>query len=172
MSRLDQDKANENFCKFIQNIQRVIGKTSQILERVMKADRTIASSYSDIPSTLTMANQLLLHMGVEGQMKFFRTFIEKSINLWENIRVKDDKILTEHLSIILPGNPYVEKIQFIYGGNPQKKIYVDSAEVTMMWKLLTALIHNSIKYIIFSEDTTFYPLLPDNVVEKFSVNFE
>jgi hypothetical protein len=170
MSLLDQSKANSEFCKFIQNIQRVIGRTNQILERLIGTDPTIASNYSEIPGALTMGNMLLLNIGVDGQMKFFKTFIEKSINLWEKIRIKDDTILTEHLSIILPDNTYVEKIEFIYGNNPQKKIYVNNAEINYMWKVLTGLVHNSIKYIIFSEDTRFYPLLPDKIIENFGIN--
>lgn len=156
MSLLNQEKANENFCKFINNIQRVIGKTTQIIERIMKVDKNIATNYNDVYGTLKMANDLIINIDSEKQKKLFKTFIKKSLNLWIKIKNKDDSILTEHISIIFPNNPYVEKIQYIYGNNPQKKNFVEPSEMDSIWKLITGLVHNSIKYIIFSEDPEFY----------------
>lgn len=170
-SRKNMEKANINKTKFIENTQRIIGSTKKIIERLTDENKALANMYSDIPGLLEIAGSTLANLGSEFHHNALSQFIEKSLPVWDKIRLKDDTILTENLSLILPNNPYVSRIQYIYGANPSKTIYVNDSEIKNMWKLLTALVHNAVKYIIFSEDPKFYPL-PPNIVDDFKVNLE
>lgn len=172
ISRRDEIKANANMCKFVENTQRVIGKTKLILEGIMKQDRHINNEYSDVPGLLDMAKDLLVGLDHETQLKCLRSFIKKSSPVWYKIKEKDDTILTENLSLILPSNPYVPRIQYIYGNNERKIRYVGEEDIKVMWKLLNALVHNSVKYIIFSEDSELLPLLPEGVIDDFKISLE
>lgn len=172
LSRKDMEKANINKCKFIENTQRIIGSTKKIIERLTSENRQLADMYSDIPSLLDIAKEALVNLGDDIHSKVFFTFIRKSIPVWDKIKHKDDTVLTENLGLILPDNPFVSRIQYIYGANPSKTIYVNDVEIKNMWKLMTALIHNAVKYIIFSENSEFIPMLPPNVVEDFKINLE
>lgn len=176
MSLIDRNRADRYFCKFIENSQRVIGKTKLILTRIIEssdaADKKIARSYADIPGTLTSANQLLMGIGGEIQINIFRTFIRKSMPFWEKIHSRDDTILTDNLSLIFPNNPYVGKIQFLYGANNERRCYVKADEINSIWKLINALVHNCIKYIIFSHDEEFFDKMDPDIVEKLNVNLE
>lgn len=167
-----QEKAELNFCKFIENTCRIIGKTNQIINRILEENRDnreIQTKYSEVPDLLKIASDLLTNCGVDAQKSFMSSFILKSVNIWELIRLKDDRVLTEHLSEIMPGNGYVENIQYVYGANSSRKCFVNSDEIGVIWKLITAVIHNSIKYIIFSGDSTFVDVLPRDVVKLWKV---
>lgn len=171
MTLVNKQKADTQFCKFIENLQRVIGKTKAILETVMNDNPSIRSSYRDIPGTLDMGLSLI-NSGSMFHQKIFRAFIEKGIDHFDMIHRKDDRILTHNLSMILPENEYVNKIQYIYGANPERRRYVSDEDVKVMWNLLLALMHRSIKWILFTEDPEFYPRLPPDVVQRYKVNLD
>lgn len=172
MSLVSQEKAEVNFCKFIENTRRLIGSTKNIIDRINEENVEIRNNYSDVPSLLQMALDLLSNCGINSQKNLMKTFIFKSIEIWELIRLKDDTVLTEHLSKIIPDNPYVVRIQYVYGSNPSNKCFVDKIEIKKIWNLITALVHNSIKYILFSGDSKYDGLLPRNVVSLWKVNLE
>lgn len=184
MSRLNQEKANDNFCKFVENTQRITGKTLSIINRLISEDKTIKNSYSDVPGLLQIALDIIPKSGNGMQMQIISGFIDEAlikesrdsngnvINICEMVKNKDDKILTEHLGKILSNNPYVERIQYIYGANPSKKCYVNEAEVNIMWKLITAIFHNSIKYVIFSENPKFFGKISKSAVTDLNVNLD
>ena len=170
--RADEMKANDNMCKFIQNTQRIIGKTKNILEKIMENNKDINNQYSDVPGLLDMAKDLLVSLDNETQTKFLVKFVKKSSSVWYKIKEKDDTILTENLSLILPSNPYVSRIQYIYGNNEKRINYVDEEDIKIIWKLLNGLVHNSVKYVIFSQNSELLQLLPKDVVENFKISLE
>lgn len=168
----DPSKADDNLRKFIENLQRVILQTNAILDRISSEDSDVAKRYSDIPPLLNMAKDALVNIGIDGQKKVIKVFIDKSIDVWYMIMNRDDRILTEHLSLILPGDDYVKKIQYLYGANDQRKCYVNEREINNVWKLLTALVHNSAKYVVFSDYEKFTSRLPKEVFNEWKVNFK
>ena len=166
------EKANSNMCKFIENTQRIINATKVILERLMDEHDHIASDYSDVPMLLDIGKRILVDIGSQEQVKLVKTFVEKSIPVWEKVKNKDITVLTENMSLILSDNPFVPRIQYMYGSNPQRRCYVNEKETKNMWTLITALIHNSVKYVYFSGNTELMSIIPDGTIEMFNINLE
>jgi hypothetical protein len=164
MSILDQNKANVNFMKFVVNLRKLIGKTNSIIVGIMAVNSKIAEEYKFIPMSLTFVCDFI-EKTPDKVKEIFIEFINKSMHLWPNIMNKDDSILTEHLSIILPGNKYVEKIQYIY-----REKLVNNDDVATMWKCLHGIVHNSIKYIMFSEDPRFFNILDKSLIKTYGIN--
>lgn len=181
-SLADGEKGVLNKNKFIENTQRVIGMTNKIVTRISDSDRQISNMYSDIPGLLKMAGDMLVDMGDEIHTKMLHAFLKgvliqkegspDNIHVWRKIKSKDDSVLTENLSVILSENPFVPRIQYIYGANPSKKCYVNQNEIDTMWKLITALIHNSIKYAVHNNVKEFLPHIPDELINEFKIQLE
>lgn len=175
-------KCVQNKNKFVENTQRVIGMTNKIVSRISNADRQIANMYSDIPGLLQMAGDLLVNMGDEIHTKMLHAFLKgilikkegapDDIPVWKKIKSKDDTVLTENLSVILSENPFVPRIQYIYGANPARRRYVSDTEVETMWKLITALVHNSIKYAFHGNHKLFTQHIPDELISEFRIQLD
>lgn len=174
MSSVDKEKANMQLEKFNEGLQRVIGKTKNIIKEIMGSNAEIAISYKDVPDTLDLATMIITgDFPLPNFDPIFGTicgFLEKGIDLFDMIHRKDDRILTEHISLIFPKNKYVDKIQFIYGANHQNRKYVKDGDVEVMWKLIMAVMHRAIKWVIFSRDERFIDKLPNDVVERYKIN--
>ena len=178
-SLADEGKGVLNKNKFVENTQRIIGMTKKIVTRISGSDKQISNMYSDIPDLLEMAGNLLVSMGNEIHIKMLHGFLrgvliqreESSDNIpvWKKIKSKNDSVLTENLSIILSENPFVPRIQYVYGANPTKKCYVNQNEIDIMWKLITALIHNSIKYVIHNNIEEFIPYISKELIDEFKI---
>lgn len=184
-SMADESKALLNKNKFIENTQRVIGMTRKIVDRISENDKNIKSMYSDIPGLLETAGALLVSMGDDIHMKMINGFLDgllikkqrndvedDGVSIWMKIKERNDSILTNNLSIILPNNPFVPRIQYIYGANPSKRRYVNDAEIEVMWKLITALTHNVIKYVIFSQNQQYIHLIPSEMISEMRISLE
>lgn len=174
MSLVDTEKANIQLEKFNENLQRIIGKTKVIVLEIMKTDQKVAYSYKDVPRTLDLAASIVTgEFPLPNFDPIYGTicgFLNKGIDIFDMIHMKDDRILTEHISIIFPKNDYIEKIQFIYGANDQQKNYVSNEDITVMWKLIIANMHRAIKWVIFSGDERFINRLPVDVVNRYKIN--
>ena len=106
---------------------------------------------------------------------FLDKFIEalnKNINIFDMIKAKDDKILTEYMSVLLPKNPYTDKIQYIYGANPERRKYVDNDSVVGIWKLINALTDRAIKWVIATGVERYSHVINLKMVEKYRINMD
>lgn len=181
-SLADEGKGILNKNKFVENTQRVIGMTKKIVTRISESDRHISNMYSDIPGLLEMAGNLLVNMGDDIHTKMLHAFLKgvliqkegacDNIPVWKKIKSKDDSVLTENLSVILSENPFVPRIQYVYGANPSKRCYVNQSEIDTMWKLITALIHNSVKYVVHNNVEEFLPHISEELIIQFKIQLE
>lgn len=181
-SFINEEKAKLNKNKFIENTQRIIGMTKKIVTRISESDRQIANMYSDIPGLLDMAGNFLVDMGDEIHSKMIYSFLKgiliqkegyvDNIHVWRKIKSKDETVLTENLSVILSENPFVPRIQYVYGANPAKRCYVNHHEIDTMWKLITALIHNSVKYAFHNNVVKIIPHIPQELISEFKIQLE
>ena len=167
MAECDIDKANENLVKFIGNTRKIILLTTDIGKDLASRTGDLAAKYSDIPDLLELA--LIVYDAFDDRQKvnFLLGFLEKSLSVWDKIKRKDASILSDNLSIILPENEYIERIQYAYGHNSTRTIYVSDKMVSNMWLLITGLIHNSIKYVILSRNAKLY----NTIMGMDAVNF-
>ena len=179
MASIDQTKANENLVKFINNTQKVISLTSDVAIDLIKRGGELESLYGDIPDLLEIGKLLFEAYSEADKIKFIVGFVRKTLNdigddiIWDKIKAKDASFLSENLSILLPKNEYVDRIQYAYGGNPTGTIYVQEKHLKNMWKLVQGLIHTSLKYIIFSGNPELYGrVMERNPVEYWELNME
>lgn len=172
MSRLDITKAQLNKCKFIENTQRIIGSTNKIIKELMEEHEHIRTEYASIPGLLELGNTILVNLPDDKFEEIITDFFTKSIPVWDKIKNKDITVLTENMSLILSNNQYVPKIQYMYGANEDNLCYVSEKDTKNMWNLITALIHNSVKYVIFSDNKDLLAILPPNTVETWKINLE
>jgi hypothetical protein len=162
---MNSSKSTDNCNKFIANSKRLIELTKTILSEILRERPELAEEYSKLPDILTFAETML---SAEDQNKVICGFIDKSYVYWDKIIDKDFTILTEHLDIIFPKNEYVSKIQYLYINK-----YVNESRLNVLWKLLLAFIHNSVKYIYFSKNPKYYrKIIEDGIIEKYSINLE
>lgn len=167
---MDIDKSNVNRVKFIENTQRIMNATNAVLDRLMKEHAHIRGDYSDVPALLEMGKGLLVNLDDTTSRKIIKKFLEKSTPVWDKIKDKDITILSENLDTILPENPFIPRIQYLYGSNSHSRCYVNEKETATMWKLIEALIHNSVKVAVFSNDEELLALLPDGSIEMWKIN--
>ena len=167
MAELDHTKANENLVKFSNNTRKIILLTTDVGKDLASGPGELGQKYGDIPDLLELALMVYDAFDDEKKVKFLLGFLEKSMSVWHKIKTKDASILSENLSIILPENEYIERIQYAYGGNPEGVIHVSDKLVSNMWLLITGLMHNSIKYVIYSK----HPRLHDEIMARDPINF-
>lgn len=164
------EKSNINRIRFIENTQRIMNATNSVLGRLMEEDSHIRAGYSDVPALLEMGKGLLVNLDDYTSRNVIKSFLEKSAPVWEKIKNKDITILSENLDTILPQNPFIPRIQYLYGSNPYSRCYVNERETANMWKLIEALIHNSVKFAMFLNDQELLSLLPSNAVQMWKIN--
>lgn len=169
----ESDNTTRYVTKFVENTTRVIGLTNSILASLKQREPAVAARYSDVPGLLDLAKQALVNMITPDMMeKLLIDFMSKAIDHLELLRVKDDSILTERLSIILPDSPYVERVQYLYGANPKKTRYCTDKEIQTMWLLTHALVHNAVKHIVNNKIEPYCSrILADGVIERWGVDF-
>lgn len=183
MSLVDVEKTNFQLVKFNENLQKVILKTKVIISEIMKKDAKIASNYNNIPATLDLAISIVqgeieipgfdrIYGTICGFLNKYVVALEGGVDLFDMIHLKDDKILTEHLSVLFPKNQYIDKIQYIYGANPQNKNFVDNDDLVSMWKLINGVMHRAIKWVIFSQDERYINKINPNIIEKYKITIE
>lgn len=183
MSLTQEEKTNLQLVKFNENLQRVILKTKVIVNELIKSHPKLATSYGEIPKTLDLALDVVQGTFVlpgfdriYGTMfAFLNKYIEalgKGIDLFGMINDKNDKVLTEHLSALFTNNPYVDKLQYIYGANSERKKYVDESDVATMWKFIIATMHRAIKWAILSGDSRFSNVINKDMVKRFKINMD
>lgn len=170
MSLINIDKANINMGKFVDNTVRIIDATLASLKRIMEDYSHISEQYSDVPSLLILGKDLLRSTDEESRGKLIKFFLKKSSPVWNEIKNKDMTIIRENMSLILMDSPFIPRIQYIYGNNNDRVCYVNEKEIKIMWNLITALVHNSVKYALFSGDENLIKYLPENVVEEFNID--
>lgn len=159
MALVNTTKANENLEKFSTNLRKVALLTKDISIGLIDINKTFAEMYKDIPDLLELGIMTLESLSSSDKILMLKTFVKKSLGdingvpLWEKIKSKDAEFLSTNLSMIVPGNQYVEKIQYAYGKNPEGQIYVPERQLKTMWLLVFGLIHNSFKYVILSGDS-------------------
>lgn len=173
MALVNTAKANENLDKFTTNIRKVALLTKDISTGLIEINSSFSEMYRDIPDLLDIAVMTIESLSERDRIKMLKTFVEKSlgningVSLWEKIKSKDAEFLSTNLSMIVPGNKYIDKIQYAYGQNPDGQIYVPERQLKAMWLLVHALIHNSFKYVILSGD----PDLSDALMSRNAVEF-
>lgn len=182
LSNVDAIKANEFKNKFIENTQRILGFTNVIITRISSEDPKIRRLYEDVPSLLDFAKSSLSSMGETTHVNIIIGFIKKildnkkldtadGVHIWHRIHARDDSVLVTNLNVILPENPFIPRIQFIYGNNPDKIRYVSDKEIGTMWNLVTALIHNAVKYVVYSGNESIISMIPRELIEEFKIKF-
>lgn len=180
MSLINQESVNKQLAKFNENLQKVVLKTKVITVEIMKKDKSIAEKYGMIPPLLDIAINV-----IQGDTQFpgfdriygtlyvfldkYVSSLERGINLFDMINSRDDRILTHHLSALFPKNEYVDKIQFLYGANPQGKRYVNEDDVESIWKLINGVMHRAIKWVILSRDPKYIDKISLDVIDKYSI---
>lgn len=183
MSLIDVEKANLQLQKFNENLQKVVLKTKLVIEKIMAKDVNIKSSYKNVPSTLDIAMCVIqgsfpvpgfdrIYGTICGFLDKYNLGLSNGIDLFDMINNKDDKILTEHLSALFPENKYIDKIQYIYGANPEGKRYVEKDDVDFMWRLINGVMHRAIKWAIFSQDPRYVDTVPSSTLDRFKINPE
>lgn len=181
MSLVDVERVNMQLAKFNENLQKVVLKTKVIIGVIMKKDKKISASYNGVPDLLDLAIKIIQgRVPLPGFDRIYGTIcgffdkylkgLENGIDLFDMIHDKDDRILTHHLSALFPKNEYVDKIQYLYGANPEKKIYVDADDIEFIWKFINGVMHRAIKWVLFSQDSRYIGSINPNVVQKYGIN--
>lgn len=173
MSEIDNMNDNKYVIKFVENSTRIIGLTGSILSSLKERYPNVAKEYEDIPALLELGKTMLINMNTPNMMEdFIIKFFDKAINHLELLRKKDDSILTERLNIIMPDNPYVKRIQYLYGANQGRIKYCTEKEIQNMWLLIHALVHNAIKHIVNKKIEPFYSrIISECAIDKWKVDF-
>lgn len=179
MASLDLNKANENFNKFCVNLRKVALLTKDVSLALIEISPEFQKKYTNIPDLLEIGVLALESISNDEKVAMLRNFVKKSLGeingvpLWEKIKSKDSDFLANNLGMIIPGNEYIDKIQYAYGKNPESKIYVDERMLKSMWLIVHGLIHNSLKYIIFSGDRDLYEMvMSKSPVEFWNLNLQ
>lgn len=169
---MNTEKSDVNRVKFIENTQRIMNATNTILKRLMEEHAHIKGDYSDVPALLEIGKGVLVNLDNTTSRNIIKGFLEKSVPVWDKIKSKDISILSENLNVILPENPFIPRIQYLYGSNPKSICYVNESETASMWRLIESLIHNSVKVAVFSNDKELLEIIPKNAVSVWKINLE
>jgi len=159
MASCDIKLAIENLNKFSTNTRKIIMLTNDICKDLSRKPGEIGKKYKNIPGLLDIALLVFDEFKNEKYEEILVDFLQKSIPVWDKIKNRDGSILSENLSLIIPDNEYIPIIQYAYGDNPDGKIHVDDKKIKNMWLLITALIHNSIKYSYYGQNKNLHNLI-------------
>lgn len=173
MALVNTEKANENLDKFTTNIRKTALLTKDVSNGLIGINSSFNEMYRDIPDLIDIGVMTIESLSLKDRIDMLLTFVKKSlgtingVSLWEKIKSKDAEFLSTNLSMIVPGNKYIDKIQYAYGQNPDGQIYVHEKQLKAMWLLVHALIHNSFKYVILSGESE----LSDTLMSRNAIEF-
>uniref|UniRef100_A0A6C0BEA7 Uncharacterized protein n=1 Tax=viral metagenome TaxID=1070528 RepID=A0A6C0BEA7_9ZZZZ len=158
MTEYSLQKANINLVRFSTNTRKLIKLTSDITRLLASKGGVLEEKYKEIPGLLEGGLEYYDLFDDKQKTIFLIEFLKKSLSVWDKIKSKDMSILSENLSIVLPDNPYINIIQYAFGGglDSDGTVYVDDDKVSNVWLGITGLIHTGLKFVIYSRHNELY----------------
>jgi hypothetical protein len=136
--------SDENLVKFTNNTRKLTELIISSINDLKKIDMKLFNDYSDLIGLL----EALTPMFLSDQGTVLSLMKQFSTKLCENgtfnyIKNRDKDFLIDNIEMIFGNNPYNDRIK-----NLVKNNYISESNLTRLWTLIDAFIHNSTKYFI------------------------
>lgn len=157
---------------FINNLTKILRITEKEIASTLITNPKLVSKLSDVPGLISVALSYITSLDDNSIQDFMLKFIEKGYRNLSAIKNKEQNILLQELDIILPDNPYIEKIQYMFGNNPERKQYCSDKAISAVWNMIHALVHLSVKHIITNNIQPWKnQILSDRIIEQWEIQF-
>lgn len=136
--------SDENITKFTNNTRKLTELIILSINELKDKDMKLFNSYSDLIGLL----EALTPMVLSDQGTILSLMKQFSDKLCENetykyIKSRNKDFLIDNIEMIFGTNPYNDRISFLIRNN-----YISETNLSRLWLLIDAFVHNSTKYFI------------------------